>query len=545
MKRFNDYLRLLDEARTFAKDIDSFDFGKHDKGSPGTQTTYNSTDLPTFGYKATELAILESFGEENKPLMIYGDSGIGKSVIVRTVAEKMIAPDRGRVFARWDDFSEDEKVRLIEDEDLQKKFYIFLDKKAAQFNPETLQGLELPSSEKPYLNPKVNKWIWYIIQPHSGGVLFLDEVNQAIDQVFNQLFDVILENRVAETTFNKEWNVIAAGNLGKGHRTAQKLPYALTQRFATMMLVANAKEWGNWALDMTEEGYTRVHPSVVMYARSEPSMTFLAENKAGDSHSAPNPRNLEAFSMDLRSIIEGYNNGTLEGDIFSHIKRRASVNCGGKWSDGFVQFMRTYSKLDWDDLAENAKKHATTEMEDTFAYMQFISARVMKELGKDSEFNNLCNQIHQTVQGGGSPDMAALQKPYAFVKQFLQICQHLIYQVKDTDNDYQEDDDSIQPSTGSAAQIEQIVEQQIKGDGENLAILLSQMNRIDRTAMKNVLFIMKFFPQENLKMRKIFKDTIAITKLDDDTANSAASYARGNVKSAYTATTPPNSLLDQ
>ncbi len=37
MKRFNDYLRLLEEARTFSPDIDDFDYVKYDKAQSKPQ----------------------------------------------------------------------------------------------------------------------------------------------------------------------------------------------------------------------------------------------------------------------------------------------------------------------------------------------------------------------------------------------------------------------------------------------------------------------------------------------------------------------------
>lgn len=478
-ERYEDYEPDFDQSESDALDMSSYsdqdDFVP--ERVPGTK-------LIQYSYKRVEMAILRALDMQKKALMIYGASGIGKSQMINNLCKNVVAPDKGLTFVNWNDMPKEKLMEVVDDPEWIKTHYMFIDIRAAELEPIDLRGIDMPTSKLPYLDPKTPLWIWYVSRPESRGVVFFDEFNQAMEQVFNAMYGVILDRAAGNVRFSKNWGIIAAGNIGVTHTTITDLPPALTNRFDTIYLVADPKEWAEWATGKNERGFSRIEPDVVSYALSDPARTFLVEAEAGDAQSVPNPRNLEAFSDTYRYIRHVYSNrdrleqkiqqrgSWITGNFFADIRDTATATCGYEWSEGFVQFIKIYSKINWEDLYKNATKYASEDLEQVYAYIYYVAKKTVGVLGYGTPLNaklreNITNMVNKKPFDQGVIDEAA-----KFAQQFAAITSYLIYNVKDIKTKGVQNDKS-DPALAKK------IEQEVDGDGEHIATLINIIQSMD------------------------------------------------------------------
>lgn len=193
----------------------------------------------------------------NYAVKILGHPGIGKSAIVRQVAER--------------------KNRL------------FIDTRLAFKENVDLGGYPVPDHEAKrmvYYRPK-------FIPPEkvpvgrSGIVWFLDESNRAHPTVIQTLFQIITERQCGEHRLPEGTSIVLAGNLGEGDDTTitQFDDSALDGRLAVFQLRPSAGDWLAWA---DREG---IHPSILRYISLFPERLWDEENIN------PNPRGWHQVSQ--------------------------------------------------------------------------------------------------------------------------------------------------------------------------------------------------------------------------------------------------------
>lgn len=226
----------------------------------------------------------------NYALKIVGHPGIGKSAIVRQVAER-------------------------------KNLY-FIDTRLAFKENVDLGGYPVPDHE-------ARRMVYYrprfipperVPEHYNGIVWFLDESNRAHPTVIQTLFQIITERTCGEHALPDKTSIILAGNLGEGDDTTitEFDDSALDGRLAVFQLKPTAQDWLLWA---EREG---IHPSILRYLSLFPERLWDEENIN------PNPRGWHqvshalAGSYGIRTEEEllarlGKNGGSLESIIHSLI----------------------------------------------------------------------------------------------------------------------------------------------------------------------------------------------------------------------------------
>lgn len=153
-------------------------------------------------------------GEERIPVFLWGAPGIGKSQIVRQVAQKL---GMGLV---------DVRMTLLD--------------------PTDLRGIPVPHED-------TARWLAPTFLPQVGrdgerGILLLDELNSAPPLVQAAGYQLVLDGRIGEYVLPPGWHIVGAGNRAEDRAVTYPMPTALADRFLHIFMGVNSEDWLDWAL---------------------------------------------------------------------------------------------------------------------------------------------------------------------------------------------------------------------------------------------------------------------------------------------------------
>jgi hypothetical protein len=185
-----------------------------------TNTTETRTVRPA-DVKSEVLACINA----QRPVMIWGPPGIGKSEII-----EQIGKDSNRNVI-------DLRLLLLE--------------------PTDLRGI-------PYFNSKQNKMDWappvdLPSDPKATDILFLDEINAAPQSVQAAAYQLILNRRIGTYKLPEGVSIVAAGNRESDRGVTYRMPSPLANRMLHIEMAVNFEDWVDWA---TKNG---IHADVVGY----------------------------------------------------------------------------------------------------------------------------------------------------------------------------------------------------------------------------------------------------------------------------------------
>ena len=178
----------------------------------------------------------------NSPFLL-GGTGIGKSAIVRSLAED-IADGR----------------KLVEDEiNPKENEFGFMDFRLSLYESHDLSGL--PFIEK---GKQVRAMLGNL--PESGeGILFLDEYaqcSQNLQSICGQLIGK--DKKIGEYKLPKGWQIVLAGNRSTDRAGSFKLPSHCVGRCTMINVEADVNDWLSWAVK------NDVHPDVLGFINFMP-----------------------------------------------------------------------------------------------------------------------------------------------------------------------------------------------------------------------------------------------------------------------------------
>ena len=146
-----------------------------------------------------------------QPVFVWGGPGVGKSSIVRQLAQSL-------------------------EQTLQ-------DIRALLLDPVDLRGL-------PFLGTDGrSKWAAPEFLPQGGeGILFLDELNAAPAMVQASCYQLVLDRKLGEYTLPDGWAIVAAGNRDSDRGATTRMPTPLRNRFVHLEFDVDVQEWCEWAI---------------------------------------------------------------------------------------------------------------------------------------------------------------------------------------------------------------------------------------------------------------------------------------------------------
>ncbi|MBF0118400.1 MAG: hypothetical protein HQK79_06150 [Desulfobacterales bacterium] len=219
---------------------------------------------------------LDSSNKLNYAIKISGYPGIGKSAIVKQVA--------------------------------QKKNFHFIDTRLAFKENIDLGGYPIPSHELKQMIYYRPKFIPPEIVPenYKGIVWFLDESNRAHPTVIQTLFQIITEKKCGDHSLPEKTAIILAGNLGEEDNTTitEFDDSALDGRLAIFYLKPDVENWLIWANN------NNIHSSIIQYISLFPDKLWDKENIN------PNPRGWHQVS---NAITKSYGLSS-EDELFNYFK---------------------------------------------------------------------------------------------------------------------------------------------------------------------------------------------------------------------------------
>lgn len=225
----------------------------------------NPMNVPPVSIAAAKAALAAQFDSpvlRRRATMLWGTRGVGKSSIVRQVAQQRGVP------------LVDLRLTTIEPVDIRGA--IFADDrlgKTVWFPPEFL-----PTAEQP------------------AGVLFLDELTAADQRLQISAYSLILDRRVGNYQLPDGWMVVAAGNASFHGAVSHDMGTALADRMFHFHVVATIDAFLDHAL---AQGFA---PEVMAYLKVRPDkLDDTQAQLAADHLVGASPRGWEDVSRVLQS----------------------------------------------------------------------------------------------------------------------------------------------------------------------------------------------------------------------------------------------------
>ena len=169
----------------------------------------------------------------DKSIMLHAKHGVGKSSVVKQVAEEM-SEELGKPVGFWD-------VRL------------------SQCEVGDIKGMPYLDSAKDIT--RFLKQEWWPRAQDSHGILFFDELNRASKDVLQAVFEICLDRRLDGEELPDGWRVVAAVNSDDDYDVVELDP-ALHDRWFHIDFDPSAVEWMDWARSAD------VHEAVVVAVQS-------------------------------------------------------------------------------------------------------------------------------------------------------------------------------------------------------------------------------------------------------------------------------------
>lgn len=216
------------------------------------------------------------------PLMVWGAPGLGKSSILKEVADSLGIG--------------------------------FIDVRLAQREPVDIRGLPVPGEDGV-------KWLVaseWPRDPASRGIILFDEITAADRSLQVAAYEFILDRRLGELyQVPPGWYVCAAGNRVGDRAVASTMSSALANRFLHVELGEDVESWIRWA-----QGHG-IPPEVMGFIRFKPTALFHQEGENLE-RGWPSPRSWERVGRML-SIMEGEDGELVRKMVYGLVGQNVGV----------------------------------------------------------------------------------------------------------------------------------------------------------------------------------------------------------------------------
>ncbi len=289
--------------------------------------------------KATD--IKESVGklvDSKIPIFIWGAPGIGKSSIVKQIADE--------------------------------KDLNFVDLRLSLLDPTDLKGI--PFFDKDNLQAVWAKPNFLPKDKESKGILFLDEINSAPPSVQASAYQLVLDRKVGDYELPKGWSIVAAGNHESDRGVVYRMPPPLANRFVHLDMEVDFEDWKKWAYK------SNIDSSIIGFLQYDREKIFIFD-PAKNEKSFPTPRSWEYVDRILKASISSKLLYTI-----------ISGAIGKESATAYLSFREVMNKLPNIELLLNGE---TQEFDHENKLLFALVIGVVAHLKTDSSGNKIDNAI--------------------------------------------------------------------------------------------------------------------------------------------------------
>lgn len=264
---------------------------------------------PTADYRVTPSGlqnILMALIQRRRPVMVWGEPGIGKTEIGKLVA-KMLS---------WQ----------------------YLDIRAPLLDPTDLRGIPRVDEDN-FTTFAVPKFFPQDRDPHSTLICF-DELPNAPRMTQNALYQITLDRRCGEYFLPDHCAVIACGNREEDNSGAERMSTALASRFMHVDLKVSVQEWSEWAID------NDIKVEVIYFIHFMQDYLHKFDPEA-EEYAYPCPRTWEFVSQTMDAKMD---------DRTKLVMLRGTV--GEQAATHFMNFLKVWKSLPHPDTIINNPKTA-------------------------------------------------------------------------------------------------------------------------------------------------------------------------------------------
>ena len=227
-----------------------------------------------------------------RPTFLWGHPGIGKSEMLRDLADELYASAYGCTV------EPNGRVRDDATGQYTTRRPWFIDLRASTLDPVDVRGM-------PVVRDGVASFVPFDFLPTDprGGIVALDEVNRAPALVQNALLELTLDGRVGSYIKPDAWYIAAAGNYESDGGGVTRFNAALSRRFFNLDVEPDLNGWLKWAV------LHDIHPMVIAYHRwrqstPHPTRPNVFNDFDRSARSDPNARAWKFISDVLHAGID-------------------------------------------------------------------------------------------------------------------------------------------------------------------------------------------------------------------------------------------------
>lgn len=268
---------------------------------------------PLFAHRAIVAAT-----RAKRSIFVWGAPGIGKSDVVRQVADAMSVRDAsGEIIRECKVY--DVRLLLLDPTDLRGVPYRNPDtNKMCWSEPSILPPEFLPNPNwRPDAPQMVEQWL----KNTDNCILFLDELTAAPPSVQAAAYQLVLDRKIGDYSLPDNCRVVAAGNRASDRGVVYKMPTPLSNRFIHIEMMVNAKEWLEWAITHS------IHPDVIGFISEKGSYLHNFDPARADSQRAfPTPRSWEFVSDMCHDKVKfGTDDNTFDTLVYGSIGQGSGI----------------------------------------------------------------------------------------------------------------------------------------------------------------------------------------------------------------------------
>lgn len=320
---------------------------------------------------------------QERPLMIWGAPGIGKTQIVQAVL-KSIEGKRRLIDVQTSKMAPDDwALPAIYKDEVTKE----------------MQAVDIPKSWLPVYRPTGDKEQDAkrdeATNQGDGGVLFFDELSRATPSVQNTCLKIMDEKIIGDAVLGSKWSIISASNRNDDDPDSDiSFGKALGNRFTQINYVPDFKSWKEWAIN-------KVDPRILDFLEFNQEYFYNMDDDPEQSIFA-SPRSWDEASVKLGMLVqdaEKYNDTISNADITQVIGANVGMDIATEFNT-FLRILQSFSKedirkvLDVPNKAPLPKKAGSgyDQSQANAILSLVISSTRNKDLTVD-EFTNFCKYL--------------------------------------------------------------------------------------------------------------------------------------------------------